>query len=71
MKIGGNKPAAMNAANEVSVKAFLDNKINFNQIAVINRAVCEQVVLQKDPKLEDLQETDRISRGLASSLAFQ
>jgi 1-deoxy-D-xylulose-5-phosphate reductoisomerase len=71
MKIGGNKPAAMNAANEVSVKAFLDNKINFNQIAVINRAVCEQVVLQKDPKLEDLQETDRISRGLANSLAFQ
>ncbi|MEO9533738.1 MAG: 1-deoxy-D-xylulose-5-phosphate reductoisomerase [Crocinitomicaceae bacterium] len=71
LKEGGNKPAAMNAANEVSVNAFLQNKINFSQIAVINRTVCEQVVWQQHPDLGDLQETDRLARDLAHSLAFQ
>ena len=71
LKEGGNKPAAMNAANEVSVQAFLENKINFNQIAVINRTICEQVVWQQHPNLDDLQETDRLARDLAQTLAFQ
>lgn len=33
LRIGGNTPAAMNAANEVGVAAFLDRKIGFLDIA--------------------------------------
>ena len=41
LKIGGTMPAALNAANEVAVQAFLDGKIKLSEIARINQAVMD------------------------------
>src|SRR3954466_16065701 len=39
LKTGGTMPAVLNAANEISVNAFLQKKIGFDDIATINRSV--------------------------------
>jgi 1-deoxy-D-xylulose-5-phosphate reductoisomerase len=40
-KTGGTMPAALNAANEVAVQAFLDNAIRFDRIAELVGAACD------------------------------
>ena len=40
IKTGGTVPAALNAANEVAVYAFLDNKIGFNDIPAVDKKDC-------------------------------
>ena len=42
LRKGGTTPAVLNAANEVAVRAFLDEKIGLNRIAEINRQVMEE-----------------------------
>jgi 1-deoxy-D-xylulose-5-phosphate reductoisomerase len=39
LRSGGTMPAVLNAANEVAVQAFLDEKIGLNDIAAINKTV--------------------------------
>lgn len=39
LREGGTMPAVLNAANEIAVKAFLDNSIKLSEIAVINGSV--------------------------------
>ncbi|MEO8650098.1 MAG: 1-deoxy-D-xylulose-5-phosphate reductoisomerase [Acidobacteriota bacterium] len=39
LKAGGTMPAVLNAANEISVQAFLDREIGFTDIAEINQEV--------------------------------
>jgi 1-deoxy-D-xylulose-5-phosphate reductoisomerase len=39
---GGTMPAVLNAANEVAVQAFLDEKIALNQIAELNQAIMDE-----------------------------
>jgi 1-deoxy-D-xylulose-5-phosphate reductoisomerase len=43
LRMGGGAPAALNAANEVAVAAFLDGKIGFLEIAAIVRETLEQM----------------------------
>jgi 1-deoxy-D-xylulose-5-phosphate reductoisomerase len=38
---GGAMPTILNAANEVMVRAFLDKRISFNEIASRVEAICE------------------------------
>jgi 1-deoxy-D-xylulose-5-phosphate reductoisomerase len=40
-KTGGTMPAALNAANEVAVQAFLDNAIRFDRITELVSAACD------------------------------
>ncbi|MDR0789458.1 MAG: 1-deoxy-D-xylulose-5-phosphate reductoisomerase [Bacteroidales bacterium] len=55
---GGNIPAIMNAANEVAVAAFLDEKIAFNAIAtLIEEAMAKHQYIEK-PTYDDLLLTD-------------
>ncbi|MFT4601307.1 MAG: 1-deoxy-D-xylulose-5-phosphate reductoisomerase [Arenicella sp.] len=68
---GGNSGAAVNAANEVSVAAFLAGTIKFTEIAQINRAVFNDFEFIKSPTIEQLIETDSKSRALASVLIAQ
>ena len=68
IKRGGNIPAALNAANEVAVKAFLNDQIPFLQIAEVNRQVCDQIEEIKSPNLDQLCETDEKARNLASAI---
>lgn len=65
---GGNIPAALNAANEVNVQAFLDKQISFLQIAEFNERVCNEITLITNPSYEDLVKTDQQARTLAESM---
>ena len=65
MNKGGNLPCALNAANEVSVAAFLQDEIKFLEIAEINEAVMDMIDFKKKPTLEELFESDLLARELA------
>jgi 1-deoxy-D-xylulose-5-phosphate reductoisomerase len=43
LKAGGGAPAAMNAANEIGVAAFLDRRIGFLDIAALVAETLEQL----------------------------
>ena len=67
MEAGGTMPAAMSAADEVAVEAFLDRKIAFTQIV----SVVDDVVNQHEPTsystLSEILEVDRWAREAADA----
>lgn len=65
LREGGTMPAALNAANEVAVKAFLDGKIGFGEIARINAAVMEQHEPVPAASLEAVLAADGSARSRA------
>lgn len=67
-KSGGNAPAAINAADEVLIEAFLDEKINFGQISSGLKRISESLDLVKNPDIEVLRETDSWARNKTRSL---
>ena len=62
---GGTLPAALNAANEVAVEAFLEERIPFTGIPETIRAVLDQHEIIPQPDLETLREVDRAAREMA------
>jgi 1-deoxy-D-xylulose-5-phosphate reductoisomerase len=62
---GGTAACALNAANEISVQLFLEEKIGFLDIARINEQVMQQTPFIAGPGYEDYVETDRIAREFA------
>jgi 1-deoxy-D-xylulose-5-phosphate reductoisomerase len=68
MDAGGNLPCILNAANEITVAAFLQDKIGFLDIAKINEKTMNSVSLEKNTSLESLIETDQEARRVASQL---
>ena len=67
LKKGGNIPCIMNAANEIAVDAFLDEKISFIQIPEIIEKTIEKFPHKTDLMLQDYVELDRESRNIAKS----
>jgi len=72
LEAGGYAPAAMNAANEVAVAAFLDRRIGFLDIARVVNETLDRMHSKgfradgaNDP-LEVARETDAMARRLAS-----
>jgi 1-deoxy-D-xylulose-5-phosphate reductoisomerase len=63
----GNKPCALNAANEVAVDLFLNDQIRFLEIADVIEDAISRVALVTNPSLEDLQHTDAEARQLAAA----
>ena len=59
---GGLRPAAANGANEESVRLFLNGKIKFPDIAVLNRAAMEACPQVADYTLNDVLQADRAAR---------
>lgn len=59
---GGLRPAAANGANEESVWLFLNGKIKFTDIAVLNRAAMEACPQVADYTLDDVLQADRAAR---------
>jgi len=57
-KKGGTLPAAMNAANEAAVKAFLNGEIGFLDIPRIIKQQMEAHSIIKNPELEEIMEVD-------------
>lgn len=68
MEKGGNAPCILNAANEIVVHAFLQNKVGFLEMSEIIAEVLERVTYVPAPTLEVLQETDTEARAHASEL---
>lgn len=61
-KIGGTAPTVMNAANEVAVNAFIQEKISFLDIErIVHKAVYQEKAIQK-PDLTILLEVDKDTR---------
>ncbi|MDO8346034.1 MAG: 1-deoxy-D-xylulose-5-phosphate reductoisomerase [Cellvibrio sp.] len=58
-------PAVLNAANEVAVQAFLDQRIRFDQIHAVNLATLSEVLPSKPSTLDDLLTIDAMSRHAA------
>ncbi|MCU1288351.1 MAG: 1-deoxy-D-xylulose 5-phosphate reductoisomerase [Acidobacteria bacterium] len=62
LKIGGTMPAALNAANEIAVQAFLDDKIRLSEIPKIIEFVMNRHQPQPVSNLEIVLETDAQAR---------
>ena len=62
MDDGGNKPCALNAANEVVVQAFLEDKIGFLAMADIIETSIDKIPLIVKPSYEEYVETDKETR---------
>lgn len=63
---GGNAPCALNAANEVAVAAFLQNRIGFYDISRINSYCLRNADFIAHPGIEDIFETDSQIAKLAN-----
>ena len=62
--MGGVMPTVMNAANEVAVAKFLEDRIGFLDIAdTVEKAMCDFKNIE-NPTLEDIISTDKEVRGL-------
>jgi 1-deoxy-D-xylulose-5-phosphate reductoisomerase len=65
---GGNWPCIMNAANEISVNAFLCERIGFMEMSDIIEQVLYKSGFIQNPNLEDLRLSDKEARILANQL---
>lgn len=68
LRIGGNMPCSMNAANEIAVWAFLRNRIGFLEMMTLIEKTMLHIPLIKQPSLDDYLETDAAAREYAASL---
>jgi 1-deoxy-D-xylulose-5-phosphate reductoisomerase len=68
LEMGGNLPCVLNAANEIAVQAFLEDKINFLEIISLVERTVEKMNFIPHPTLEQLIQTDTESRRLATEL---
>jgi 1-deoxy-D-xylulose-5-phosphate reductoisomerase len=70
IKAGGTVPAVLNAANETSVEAFLNERIRFIDIpAIIEETLhCHAAHSLRDGDIEVILEADRWAREVASAL---
>ncbi|MBB1198714.1 1-deoxy-D-xylulose-5-phosphate reductoisomerase [Enterobacteriaceae bacterium 89] len=56
---------ALNAANEISVEAFLASRIRFTDIAAVNLAVLETLTLREPQSVDEVMDVDRQARQAA------
>jgi 1-deoxy-D-xylulose-5-phosphate reductoisomerase len=68
MEKGGNMPCILNAANEVAVAAFLQNKIGFLNMSDLIADCMEKITFVSNPTLEDYIATNEATRKLANEL---
>jgi|TARA_B110000967_G_scaffold193916_1_gene221925 1-deoxy-D-xylulose-5-phosphate reductoisomerase len=64
---GANAATIMNAANEVAVQAFLDQRIGFTQIAEIVEQTLNSQILCEPESLQAVQESDSEARLYSSA----
>ncbi|HEY1457750.1 MAG TPA: 1-deoxy-D-xylulose-5-phosphate reductoisomerase [Solirubrobacteraceae bacterium] len=63
---GGTAPCVLNAANEVAVHAFLEQRLSFNGIAGVIEQTLEQLPGEPVRAFESLYEADRAARAIAA-----
>lgn len=64
---GGNMPCVLNAANEVTVNAFLEGKLGFFDMPGVIEKTMNSVAFIATPDLNDYVETDSEARKIAGS----
>jgi len=64
LKRGGNMPCILNAANEIAVKAFLEDRVGFLQMSDLVLYALEKMPFVKEPSLEDYMHCDNETRIL-------
>ena len=67
-RTGGTMPAAVNAADEVAVEAFLNRRIGFLDIPGIVKQTMEAHQPVLNPALEDIMSSDRWARDFAEKV---
>ncbi len=65
---GGNLPAVLNAANEISVYGFLRNRIGFLDMTEVIERTMQKIPFIAKPSLEEYFESDAEARSFAASL---
>jgi len=65
---GGNAPCVLNAANEVVVHAFLQNRVSFIEMSDVIETVATRVAFIEQPALEDHEQSDKEARIRAAEL---
>lgn len=68
LRKGGNMPCIINAANEVVVNAFLQDKIGFLEMSEVIEKCMEGIAFIEAPGLENYLETDQHTRIFANQL---
>lgn len=65
---GGNAPCVLNAANEVVVNAFLQNKVGFLEMNDIIESALGKINFIEAPLMADLEQTDAETRKFTESM---
>jgi len=68
LETGGNFPCILNAANEIAVWAFLNNRIGFLDITAVIEKSLQKINYIEKPNLADYFETDGEARNFAASM---
>lgn len=68
---GGNMACILNAANEVAVKAFLEDKISFLGMSDLIEHCMQETTFVQKPQLEDYISSDQESRVLAKEFVHR
>lgn len=68
LNAGGNMPCVINAANEVVVAEFLNNRLGFLQMSDVIENCMSEISFVSEPTLDDYMETDKQTRVYAQEL---
>ena len=71
LRIGGSMTAVLNAANEVAVESFLNERILFTSISHVVESTMDKHQQKEHPSLEDVLEADRWAREQAARIVAQ
>lgn len=68
LKKGGNQPCILNAANEIAVSKFLEDRIGFLEMSDVVASCLDKISHISAPSFDDYVETDKETRILATEL---
>lgn len=68
IKQAGNMPCVLNAANEVAVAQFLNDRVGFLEMSDVVEHCLTRMSFIKDPSLDDYLQTDKETRVMALEL---
>ena len=70
IKEGGNKPCILNAANEIAVNAFIEEKIGFLEMTEVVEYALENIPYLAAPDLDALAYSDKEAREKALTKVY-
>jgi len=68
LEAGGSAPTVLNAANEIAVHGFLDNRLKFLDICRVVEGTLDKIDQRPITSLEDVFELDALARNTARDL---